>query len=646
MRLISDSEDADGESSMVGMKISSELETDKSSYKRKLRKRGKEHIEDELDIRREDKKKKKIKRKSKSKSPEVVVAEETAVEEMEKKKRGGREGLRGKKVKEERGEKTEEKQCTGGEMEELDEALAEVVGLDIASMPSHSLGSTAMEWINEVENGRKRSRNIQGGISGMMKRNLEQARDAIAALMIRAQEKGDQWYLRMENKEQHTQILALRKEVAELREQMEDLRKQLAENPPPPRWKNIVDAELEDGNFPPLPQRPPLREVSRPFAVRTDLPSEQREREVARQTEALEAIGKDIGERKKVQEVSRERQKTETEMDTDRERIGAEKTRGKPRIISNVQIVPPRFQSRRVWKRIEVEGSEEEWETVRGRRGNKNAKRKEERSGNETMTKKKVNREATAAPPPAPKARMARVPKSAAVTITAKAEGFLYADATKSARKRISLADLGIEDTRVRRAINGGLLIEVPGEGAQAKAASLMVRLKEVLQDSATVANPVKQAELRVSGLDDSVTTEEVAYMLARMGECETAEIKIGQIRTMRNGLGSVWAKLPVGAAAKASVEGKMRIRWTVARVEVLEVRSLQCHRCWEFGHVMNVCRSVKDRTGGCCNCGMNGHRARTCTALARCVPCEEAGRTAEHRMGGPLCQAKAAQGH
>lgn len=393
-----------------------------------------------------------------------------------------------------------------------------------------------------------------------------------------------------------------------------------------------------------------MKGMSRRLPVRPSLPSEQREREVKRQVEALETMGRDIGTRKRIQEASRERTETETEMETDRERTGVEKTQAKPRIISDVQIVPPRPQPRRVWKRIEVVGSEEEegWTTVRGKRigkSRKSAKRMEgnERSENETTTRKNANREATAAPrPPVPKPRVARVPKSAAVTITAKAEGFSYADAMKKAREKISLADLGIEDTRVRRAINGGLLIEIPGEGAQAKATSLMARLKEVLQDSATVANPVKQAEIRM--LDDSVTIDEVEHMLARMGECESVEVKVGPIKIMRNGLGSVWAKLPVAAAAKASAEGRMRIGWTVARVEVLEARTLQCHKCWAFGHVMYVCRSDKNRAGRCYNCGEIVHQARTCTAQPRCVLCEEERRAARHRMGGPMCQAMVIQ--
>lgn len=262
-KIQSESEDSDGETSTILMEVSSESETNKSSHKRKLRKRGKEHVEDELDIRREDRKKKKIKRKtkSKSKSPDAEIMGESTVDEEgeNKKKKIGREGLRSRKIKEEKTEethsKTENELHTEEDMEELNEALAGVVGVNMASMPSHSLDATAMEWINEVEDGRKRSRNIQGAISGMMKRNLEQARDAIATLMMRAEEKGDQWYLRSENKEKHAQILALRKEVADLRELVEELRKQLMEKPPPIRGKMDVlkDVDLEDGNFPNAP---------------------------------------------------------------------------------------------------------------------------------------------------------------------------------------------------------------------------------------------------------------------------------------------------------------------------------------------------------------------------------------------------------
>lgn len=87
-------------------------------------------------------------------------------------------------------------------------------------------------------------------------------------------------------------------------------------------------------------------------------------------------------------------------------------------------------------------------------------------------------------------------------------------------------------------------MIEIEGEEGQAKVDNLVAKLREVLQESATVVSPRKYTEIRVTGLDDSVTTEELIHVLAIAGECEEEEVRIGPIRMARNGLGSAWALL------------------------------------------------------------------------------------------------------
>lgn len=233
---------------------------------------------------------------------------------------------------------------------------------------------------------------------------------------------------------------------------------------------------------------------------------------------------------------------------------------------------------------------------------------------------------------------------SSAVTITGRAEGFSYANALKKARERIDLETLGISTSRIRKAVNGGLLIEVTGEDSKAKAEELVSRLRDVLKDSAAITCPVKKRELRVIGFDESVTIGEISEALSRLGGCSLADIKTGSIRTMTNGLGVVWVQLPVVAAAKVMEAGRVRIGWTVARVELLKVRPLQCYRCWTFGHVQNTCHSVVDRRGACFKCGQHGHTASVCKNPAHCAVCHDAGLEASHRLGGPQCAAQVRQ--
>lgn len=617
------------------MKVCSttEAETDGTDYKRKLRKRGMDCTTSEAEKKEEEKRKKKVKRKSKSRSPENAIEVPSSDEDSGRKTRD-----KGK-TKEAKGKETKiKKEEENQEEEEIDlEIDTAIAGQEIGSMPTHTLGATAMEWVDEVEDCRRKSKRLQGAVSGQMRRKLEKTREAIAVLMLRAQAKGDQWFLQAENKEQHAQIAAMRKEIEELRKEVGDLRKQIKEEKKRKDRDRLED--LWDPDFPPLPQRPPIRGVSARIPSPRELSGERREEEVSRQVEALETMGKDIGRKQVAQDRSTKEGDT-TEAEEDREK----RERGKPRIISDIQLDPPLPLPRQTKRK--QQGSEE-WTEVRGRK-DKLRKVAEGDKRREDMGQKKERVEARPQPrrppPPPPRIRVAKPPKHAAVTITARKEGFSYADAMREARAKISLADLDITDTKVRRAINGGLLIEIEGEEGQAKADRLVIKLKEVLQESATVVSPRKYAEVRVIGLDDSVTGEELVHVLAIAGECEEEEVRTGPIRMARNGLGSAWARLPMGAAAKACVTGKIKIGWTVARIEVLMARPLQCHRCLHYGHVKYTCKSVTNREGACYNCGELGHQVRNCTAQSCCVVCKDMGRGHKHRLGGPMCGARTEQ--
>lgn len=115
----------------------------------------------------------------------------------------------------------------------------------------------------------------------------------------------------------------------------------------------------------------------------------------------------------------------------------------------------------------------------------------------------------------------------------------------------------------------------------------------------------------------------------------------MGQIRPMNNGLFMVWAQCPLASAIQISASGKIRIGWTVARIELLKARPTQCFRCWEQGHLKSKCTSLVDRTNLCYRCGKEGHLARWCTEAFNCALCASQGRDAFHRVGSGLCKAE-----
>lgn len=160
------------------------------------------------------------------------------------------------------------------------------------------------------------------------------------------------------------------------------------------------------------------------------------------------------------------------------------------------------------------------------------------------------------------------------------------------------------------------------------------------------ITRPTASAEIRILGLDDSVSKEEVRYTIADIGGCHIESIKVGEIKWMTNGLGLIWARCPIQAANRMVAKERIRMGWTTLRAEMLEKRPIQCYRCWEYGHVRFSCKSDIDRKKCCYNCGETGHTARVCGSKdSTCVLCREKGYMSNHRLGSKWCKANKAMG-
>lgn len=233
-----------------------------------------------------------------------------------------------------------------------------------------------------------------------------------------------------------------------------------------------------------------------------------------------------------------------------------------------------------------------------------------------------------------------RAPRTAAVAIKGTTEGFSYAAALKNLRENMALPELEIQSSHIRKSANGGIIIEIPGEDKAAKADKLKERISKVLGPTAKVTRPSVKGELRIIGMDDSVIAEEVADVVAANGGCKGEEVKVGLIRLMSNGLFTVWVSCPLSAAIKVSRSGKIRIGWTIAKVEMLKARPTMCYRCWSRGHLQARCDSATDRSNTCYRCGKEGHRASDCQNPVSCAPCREQGKEDDHRVGSARCKA------
>lgn len=303
----------------------------------------------------------------------------------------------------------------------------------------------------------------------------------------------------------------------------------------------------------------------------------------------------------------------------------------KPKIISNIQIVPPKTMRQIQDTDTEGERKEETWKTVTGKKRNR-IKRKENTQGG----KKEKGKDSNKGPSKQP--RTGKVHGTSAVTITAR-EGASYAEILRKAREKISLQSIGIETSKIRKGINGGIIIEIPGNDNVKKANDLADKLKEILPDQVRINRPTRKSDMRVTGLDESVTKEEIRSVIANIGGCKEEDIRIGEIRWMSNGLGTIWLQCPVSVANKIAITGKIKVGWTVAKAEILTPRSLQCYRCWEVGHARYSCTSAVDRSSHCYRCGSSGHKIYECQAIKpKCIICVERNLNDNHRLGSNSC--------
>lgn len=66
----------------------------------------------------------------------------------------------------------------------------------------------------------------------------------------------------------------------------------------------------------------------------------------------------------------------------------------------------------------------------------------------------------------------------------------------------------------------------------------MIEKLKEKLDgNEVIITRPTAMAEIKVTGLDESVTIEEVREIIAEYGGCTAEEVKAGEIKWMYNGL-------------------------------------------------------------------------------------------------------------
>lgn len=545
----------------------------------------------------------------------------------------------------------------------------------VREMEGSLLGGLGIDLLGEIEDIRRRSGRLQGKLSGRMKDCVELLRAIVETFVDRLETRGDPTFMGPENIELKARVRAAKRGADERRTEFEALEAEIrnvrsatrrSDGPVrtakevstgyglgklshanPSVGASLTSSRGKRGHMMGPALRPGPDSGSVPAGSGSDA-AEARSSIRMECTKEVAELDRQMAElarlRSGIVKMSRELAAIESPRESPGGRL--RRSRGRPRIVSDERLVPPMATPERDELIRPPLGDSDGWVEVSGRsRRPRAAGRVADGSGAVPLrapSSGRPGRSGTRAGQTRGSTPRRGQPRSSAVTITGRTEGFSYAKALTEARVRIPLQDLDIEFSKIRRTVNGGRIIEIPGADSAKRADDLAARLREVFRDEARVARPVVRGELRIAGLDDSVTSEEVRSVIAREGKCSEEDVRTGPIRLLSNGLGSVWTQYPLVSTLAVSKLGKLRIGWTLAKVELLKSRPTQYYRCWHFGHVRFACKSTVDRSGLCFRCGTTGHAARNCQAALRCVVCADLGRECDHRMGSELCSVRA----
>lgn len=215
-------------------------------------------------------------------------------------------------------------------------ALGRVTDANLENLPAETLGCKVMELAKEIEIMRQKSNNLQGKISGRMKKNLRVIQEGIMVLVGKALASGDPAILKMQNKELIVRTRELERENGRLKDRLRQslggadspIRKRKVEKATSPKAVHMEETQTEEEGGvteggsatypaqaapaapPPKPQRP-LRAPRAVTVVRDPVRSDpdvlsDMEKVYSRQIEELVALRRLEREREK-EERSREK---------------------------------------------------------------------------------------------------------------------------------------------------------------------------------------------------------------------------------------------------------------------------------------------------------------------------------------------------
>lgn len=226
-----------------------------------------------------------------------------------------------------------------------------------------------------------------------------------------------------------------------------------------------------------------------------------------------------------------------------------------------------------------------------------------------------------------------------AIILTGK--GCTYADLLKSVRGDPSLQHLSGDVEAVRKTANGDLLLRLSKARAHSTK-EVEDAVGKALGNRAAVKSLADTAEVAIRDLDELATTEEVQKAVESVLDQPGVSVSVRSLRKTVHGMQIAFLSLPVASARKLDELAKIKIGWSVCRIQ-MQMRPKRCFKCFDFGHIAVNCKSNADHTGKCFNCGLPGHNAKGCTKAPSCLLCARelgpgSSQRADHAAGSFKC--------
>lgn len=227
--------------------------------------------------------------------------------------------------------------------------------------------------------------------------------------------------------------------------------------------------------------------------------------------------------------------------------------------------------------------------------------------------------------------RSSKPPNTEAIIV--KQQGKTYSDLLKEVRERVKVGSAAAQGIETIRKSRDGNMIIVVDKKQRAAIEELKKDIGRGGEVQVNVSSNRRESTLFIKDIDGITTKEEVMEAVCDAVKIQEGECRMGELRPYFGGNQAITIRLDKEKAQVLANKGKIRIGLSCCKIaERVEV--LRCFRCWQYGHVREMCAGTNDLTDACNQCGKLGHKRKDCKSGAWCLNCKSEG----HNAGSGDC--------